>query len=190
MAADPVVPDPAAAGRAGPEPAGAPRPESLRDAAAGVRAEQKRFDKGLGWTVHALGVVPLLGGPAVTAFIATSVDTGHGWFGVFVSTLAFASGVAAFVAVLKTNAFGELAGWPLVAAAGLCLVVGFLLSGWLAVGTYSVAPVPVLSTGTPLDVPAMFVAAAVDTWGVAGALLSGAAGAFAGLWGVRLAAAV
>jgi len=136
--------------------------------------------------MHTVGLSPLLVGPAAAVLVSPSVDYTDGWSSVFLSTLAFAAGVAAFVVVLRTRAFGELAGWPLVGVAGFCLLGGFMLSGWLSMGAFTTEPVP--ATGTPFDLPAMFTLAAIESWGVAGALLSACAGVAAGIWGVRLAA--
>jgi len=149
------------------------------------RADAERADAAVGWTVHRLGLSPLLAGPAAAALVSPSVGSGDGWSSVFLSTLAFAAGVAAFVVVLRTRAFGELVGWPLVGVAGFCLLGGFVLGGWLSMSAFTTQPVPTSGTGTPFDLPATFVLAAIDSWGVVGALLSGCAGVAAGMWGVR-----
>ena len=175
-----------------PPPSDAPDPDDGRreppgEASAAHAARRGRGGPVVGWVVHEVGLSPLLVGPAAATALASTVGTGAGGDAVdaFVSLAVFAVGVAAFVAVLRTRAFGRLSGWPLAVLAGCCLVGGLMLSTLVHMAAFSSLPATTASTGTPLDLPAMSAAAAAASWGPTGAAVSIVSGVLAGVWGVR-----
>jgi hypothetical protein len=115
---------------------------------------------------------------AGSAWLHPSVDVGNGWIGVFLSTLAFSLGCALCVGLLNGS---RLTGWPLAGAAGLCFVGSIIIAGAIGMGTMDPA---LIASTAPADNPVGFimgvVSAAILTFGVVGAILGGATGAYLG----------
>jgi hypothetical protein len=129
-------------------------------------------------------ILALPGGSALAGLIAPAVADERTFFGVFLATLAWSSGIGLAVAFGKTGVFGGTRGWPLVAAIAGCLATGSLVAVWLGHGVYDVrlrfedypGPTKVLA----------FVQAAVETFGPLGAVIGAASGVVAGLWAAKL----
>lgn len=170
-----------------------PDPQDPRDPSdARAEADRAKPKRGavVGWVVHEVGLLPLLLGPAAVTALAATLGPGDDLVDAFVSAAVFATGVAAFVAVLRTRAFGRVSGWPLAVLAGSCLLGGVLLSSLVHMAAFSSLPGSTTATGTPLDLPAMLAAAALVSWGPVGVVVSALSGVLAGVWGVRFVASL
>ncbi|WP_211882376.1 hypothetical protein [Pseudarthrobacter albicanus] len=146
--------------------------------------DKKKADKavstGLGkvWPV-----IVILGGPTVSGLMAPAVAEQRTFFGVFLATLAFSFGVAAFYFVIATKPFGDIGGVQVAIVATVCLFVGSLLAIWIGYGFYEV-PIPYGKYGgTPVGWVLPFVDAAMNTFGPLGAVLGAGSGMLAGHWG-------
>ena len=171
-----------------PQPTGQER-ESLSEALKATKAQKKQADRAVEILMeNALPLVgTLVGGPALAGLIQPQIAEQRTFFGVFLSTLAFSLGVAAFVLILQTHALGEITGAAQLGIVAFgCLLAAFWLSTQIGVGMYSVDVEFDAYGSTPVGWIAPFVAAAVATYGVLGMLLGAASGLAARIWGARL----
>lgn len=166
--------------------------ESFAEALKATKSQKKQADRAVEALMeHAVPLLgSLVGGPVLAGLIQPQIAEQRTFFGVFLSTLAFSLGVAAFVLILQTRALGEITGAAqLGIVAFVCLLAAFWVSTQIGVGMYSVEVEFGGYGGTPVGWVAPFVAAAVATYGVLGMLLGAASGYIAGRWASRLALA-
>jgi hypothetical protein len=151
-----------------------------------IQKEKKAADKGFSWFSKVWPWVALVGGPAFNGLIAPAVAKESSTFGVFLATLAFSSGVAAFFFIINTKVLGDMGGYQYAMVAGVCLLGGSLLAIMIGRGAYE-GPIPYGAYGsTPPGTLLAFLDAAFATFGPLGAILGGLSGFLAGRWGSAL----
>lgn len=147
-----------------------------------IQKEKKAADKGFSWFHKAWPWLALVGGPTVNSLVAPGVAKESSTLGVFLATLAFSSGVAAFFFIIITKVLGDMGGYQYAMVAGVCLLGGSLLAIMIGRGAYD-GPIPYWKYGsTPQGTLMAFLDAAFSTFGLLGAILGGISGYFAARW--------
>jgi hypothetical protein len=163
----------------------AARPEltSLGEVFGSIRAEKKQVDQHL--EVWLLALSSLIPGPVLAAWFRPDILQERSWFGIFLATLAWSLGVAAFLVALDAmNRSNQTYGGVQIAVVAMvCLGGSALVALSIGIGAYSVEP-PFVQYPAPFK-PLAFVYAAVMTFGPGGAILGAASGAAAAHWAIK-----
>ncbi|WP_125264463.1 hypothetical protein [Streptomyces alboflavus] len=168
-------------------PAPPPPPaEGLRETLGQVRREKKRADQAVKYFFEMIWPVLLtLFGSAISGAITPEVAAQRSFSGVFWATLAWSSGIALLTFFLIEKPFEAGPVQYSMLAVG-CLYAGSLIAVGVGHGEYGVTIEWGRYGSTPFAWPLPPVAAAIDTFGWAGALIGGLCGALAGRWAARL----
>lgn len=151
-----------------------------------IGKEKQIADKGASWLNTLWPWAVLIGGPTVNSLLSPAVAEQSSMLGVFFSTLAFSSGVAAFFFIVITQVFGGMGAYQYMAIAALCLLGGSILAVFIGYGSYA-EPVPYGKYGTsPPGALLPYLEAAIFTFGPLGVALGGASGILAGWWAARI----
>lgn len=140
-----------------------------------IRSEGKLINQGFG-VLNVLLALGLFG----TSISAQVISQGSTYIGVFFATLAWSGGVALTTYLAKT---GVIVGAPLLYASVACFALAGVVAEYIGTGTLGVDGSAYSSAGERLTA---YVTAAVTTYGLLGALISG----FIAVWlGYRIAEA-
>lgn len=154
-----------------------PEPTDDRSATAGEVADRiDRQGEHVDAWLMALSLIITLIGPAAAAYVSPVVRdaAGEGWMAVAFATLTWTLACAwAYVATFRSG----LGGTPLLVACCLGIAVSAGIAGALGTGVLDLTPVGA-SGGGPGGKIAAFVLAAVETYGIVGALI----GLGVGVW--------
>ena len=143
-----------------------------------VKSEGEHIDRAL-----EIGL-PLLGS-AGAAWLSPEVAAADGWLGVFFATLALSLGCLLAIVVAQTSG---LQGYPLMAAVSAVMLVAVAVASGLGTGVLEISTTDLAISSNPyFKIPVAVLASAVQTWGIAGAILGGGIG----IWlGVRISARI